>query len=276
VTPRLVVVALTTTVVAVACGGRVEGGSTGFSSSGPSPTASAPGRRPPSGGHPTRPPIGPLSSASVASQIAETYCKTFSSCCVAKGEPPIDVARCRELTGKELEQKLDSTGFGAAAAEDVLGCVEAIRNRMAACSNEDAKWWERESPALFAPTSVRMACEALVGPASTGGAPCSPKLPCAAGSTCAIDECVRDNVVGASCASEPQCLDGASCTGGVCAVVPGGAVNAACTTDATCQLGLVCASGKCAPAREHPENPYEPRSSPYRIGADTCGVFTYL
>jgi hypothetical protein len=271
---RTWIVTLATAGVAVACGGKVDGGSTGFSS-GPSPTTSVPGQRPPSGGRPSRPPPGPISSASIASQIAEAYCKTFSSCCVGSGEPPIDVARCREITANDVEQKLGSTGTGTGARDEVEACVEAIRNRTATCGKEDAKWWLRETHALFGPSSIREGCEALLGPPGTRAKPCSEKLPCGDGTTCAIDECVADNGVGDACMIGAECLDGAVCTSGACTSTAGGNVKAACTTDDACRLGLVCAKDQCAAAREHPEL-YKARSSPYRVGPDTCSAFSFL
>jgi hypothetical protein len=56
---------------------------------------------------------------------------------------------------------------------------------------------------------------------------------------------------------------------------PGAPVGAACGTDGDCRLGLVCFGAKCASAREHPEL-YKERNSPYRVGADTCGIYTTL
>ncbi|MDB4936701.1 MAG: hypothetical protein JWP87_3673 [Labilithrix sp.] len=274
---RAGVVALASAALAAACGGKVDGASgTSFTTREP-PGATTPGR-PPSGGRPTRPPVGPVSTASVASQIAEAYCKTFSSCCVGSGQPPIDVARCRELTSKDIEKKLDATGLDAAPVDDVMVCVESIRARTAACGKDDSKWWEQTTPALFGPSSIRQACEPLLGAASKPaptGTPCSVKMECAGGNVCAIDECVGDNPVGKGCLENPRCVDGSTCTGGTCQALPGAAVNAPCAASADCRLGLVCAKQQCAAAREHPEL-YEERHSPYRVGADTCSAFTTL
>ena len=217
----------------------------------------------------------PTSSESAAAQIAEAHCKTFSSCCVGAKLPPIDVARCREITSAAVAVALDQFKTGEMNPTDVLQCVDAIKTRTATCGKEDYAWWRLGDLALFGPPNIQKACAALVGLSmkTISGQSCTATTTCADGETCAIDICVHGARVGESCAAD-SCLDGATCTGGVCArgEAP---VGDACKVDEECRLGLVCAKSTCAPARSRPEL-YEERHSPYRVGADTCRAFTDL
>jgi len=259
-----------------ACGGRIDG-SNSFGTSGTSgrPGATdAPGHHPPGTGKPGRPSAAPLSNAAVASDIAEDYCKTFSSCCVGDGQAPIDVARCRELTSAAVEKELDAAGTSESGVADVAVCVAAIHTRIAACGKEDIHWPGLD-PAIFAPESIIAACSTLLpGVKPSPSEHCDASTPCAEPSTtCAIDVCTSAPSVGAAC--QDTCLDTATCNGGTCVAISTADVGAACKSDDDCRLGLVCASSACAPAREHPERSTA-RFSPYRIGADTCRAFTYL
>lgn len=215
-----------------------------------------------------------MSTAAVASAVAETYCKAFSSCCVGIGQPPIDVARCRELTSAAAQKELDAAGAGESNAQDVATCVDAIHTRVAACGKEDIHW-PGGDVAVFAPASIQAACGPLFpNVALPTGERCSASTPCGGASTCAIDECTSAPALGAACPGG-SCLDSASCTAGTCAAPSTADVNAMCTKDVDCRLGLVCFQGLCAAAREHPELAAQ-RSSPYRIGADTCSAYSYL
>jgi hypothetical protein len=220
-----------------------------------------------------------MTPASVASMIAETYCKAFSSCCVGKGERPIDVARCRELTAKEVEQKISPTA--ELAVSDVALCVDAIEQRITACGTVDLKWWSSSDLALSSPPSVQAECRPVFGggrPGSDAGAPCTSDATCVANGKCAIDVCTSagSGAIGDACVVDASsCWDGNVCTAKVCAKAPDVAAGGMCSTDEDCRLGLLCFKGACAAAREHPEL-YKPRFSPYRIGADTCGAFTTL
>jgi hypothetical protein len=271
-TATSIVVFLASAGVAIgACGGKV---STDLSSSGgPYPTGT---ERLPPPAHPA-PSVG-VTTASMASQLAETYCKSFSSCCVASGQPPVDVARCRELTSVAVQQRLDRSGpSGVYDADIVAACIEAVDARVRACGAVDAKWWDRGDLGLFGPYSVQLACAAILGsPSDRHGARCSDAQSCPNGNTCVIDECIADSGAGEPCKASSECLlDSLVCTGSMCVTEPSAEVGRACTEDADCRLGLVCASAQCAPAREHPEL-YEERSSPYRVGIDTCQAFTFL
>ena len=215
-----------------------------------------------------------MSTAAVASAIAETYCKAFSSCCVGIGQPPIDVARCRELTSAAAQKELDAAGSGESNPQDVAVCVDAIHTRTAACGKDDVHWPAGDL-AVFAPASIQMACAPLFPNIAFPSAErCSASMPCEGASTCAIDECSSAPALGAACPGG-TCLDSASCMAGTCVASSTADVNAKCTTDVDCRLGLVCFEGLCAPAHDHPELSAQ-RSSPYRIGADTCRAFSYL
>ena len=256
-----------------ACGGRVDGvtGSSGSSSaSGTSGgVPSTPGQRPP------RPPAGPMSNAAVASAIAEDYCKAFSSCCVGGHQPPIDVATCREVTAAALANELDTVGTTESSPADVAVCVKAIHTRIAACAADDIHW-PFVDLAIFAPASVTSGCAPLL---PSVGAPevqrCSASMPCAgSNSTCAVDECSSLPALGAACPGG-ECLDSARCVDGACVARATNDVGGSCTTSDDCRLGLVCSAARCAPTREHPELGTA-RSSPYRVGSDTCSAFGYL
>jgi hypothetical protein len=215
-----------------------------------------------------------MSTAAVASAIAESYCKTFSSCCVGIGQPPIDVARCRELTSTAAQKELDAAGAGEASAKDATLCVDAIHTRIAACAKEDIHW-DDPQPAFFDPALVQAGCLPLLPNAKVlGFEACSASMPCAeSNATCAIDVCSFAQPVGAACGA--GCLDSASCVAGTCAVVVKSDVGAACMISDDCRLGLVCATGTCATSHDHPGLATQ-RSSPYRIGSDTCRAYTYL
>jgi hypothetical protein len=215
-----------------------------------------------------------MSTAAVASAIAETYCKAFSSCCVGIGQPPIDVARCRSLTAAAAQKELDAAGASDVSAQDANACVDAIHTRIAACGKEDIHW-ENPQPAFFDPELVQAGCLPLLPNAKVFGfEACSASMPCTElGATCAIDVCSSGQPPGAACGA--GCLDSASCVAGTCAVVVKSDVGAACKINDDCRLGLVCATGTCAPSRGHPDLATQ-RSSPYRIGGDTCRAFAYL
>lgn len=216
-----------------------------------------------------------MSTAAVASAIAEDYCKAFSSCCVGAGQPPIDVARCRELTSAAAQKELDAAGAGESNAQDVAICVDAIHTRTAACGKEDSRWAGDDLP-IFAPQPIETACLPLFPSLKVGPyEPCSASMMCAEpATTCVIDVCTSAPPVGAPCI-EGACLDTATCVAGTCAAISTADVGAACTSNVDCRLGLVCFQGMCAPSRDHPELSTR-RSSPYRIGADTCRAYSYL
>ncbi len=262
-------------VLIAACGGKVDGFYVDGSSS--SPSASPPsGRHPPGGGTvPGRSPPAPATAESIAAEIANSYCKTFSSCCVGSGQPPIDVSRCRELITAEAMAVLDkkSSPYDNATA-DV--CIAAITARMSICGKEDVAWQIiNGTPALFASSSIQDACEAVVGRTDgTKRIPCLTSSECGKGETCAVDACAPNQGKGGDCLDRP-CLDSFECTGGTCTVTATHDVGEMCGTDSECLLGLICVKGACLPARQFPEL-YKRRSSPYRVGADTCKAFTYL
>ncbi len=252
-----------------ACGGKVGG-----SSSGSSVTTTAPTALPVPTGRPGRPPPAPATGASVASEIAETYCKAFSSCCVGVGQPPIDVARCRQVVAVEIEAAFPPES--TPGAEEVAQCVEIIKERMTACSAVDAPWWGSATPALLAPGTVTYACAGIFGLSMSPTIPCTSDASCSGlASKCAIDQCVSKAPVGAACSETQSCLDGAVCISGRCSPSPDVREKGACTTSDDCRLGLLCAKGVCLPSRDVPEQG-EPRFSPYRVGADTCRAYTYL
>ncbi len=206
--------------------------------------------------------------------IAEDYCKAFSSCCFADGQPPIDVARCRELTSAAVEKQLDAGGATESSAADVAVCISAIHTRIAACGKEDARF-SGDFP-LFQPGPVSHPCMALLPnvPVFSYEA-CSASSPCAeSNAVCAIDACTSAQPVGAACMQD-GCVDTANCVSGKCVPSSTADVGAACTSNVDCRLGLVCFQAACAPTRDHPDLATQ-RSSPYRIGADTCRAFTYL
>jgi hypothetical protein len=262
-----------------ACGGRVDGvtGSSGSSSaSGTSGGATTtPGQKPPGTGRPPRPPAAPMTNAAVASAIAEDYCKTFSSCCVGVHQPPIDVAKCRAVTSAAVAKELDAVGTTESGPTDVAVCVNAVHTRIAACAQEDIHWPFLDL-AIFAPASVESGCAPLL---PNVGAPevqaCSASMPCAgSSSTCAVDECSSVPALGAACPGG-ECLDSATCVAGRCVARAPADVGGSCATNDDCRLGLVCFDARCAPTREHPELATV-RSSPYRVGSDTCSAFGYL
>jgi hypothetical protein len=206
--------------------------------------------------------------------IAEDYCKAFSSCCFADGQPPIDVARCRELTSAAVEKELDAAGVSESSAVDVAVCVGAIHTRVAACGKEDVRWPGADLP-IFAPASVQAACKPLLPKTAVAASDsCSASMACPFSVTCAIDECSSQPVLGAACPGG-VCLDSATCTAGTCAAVATADVGSPCERDDDCRLGLVCWARSCDTSRAHPGSLVQ-RSSPYRIGADTCRAFTYL
>lgn len=265
-----------------ACGGRVDRdndrGLTGSGTPGPRPTSGRP--------IPSRPPLPPVSAPAVAAEIAEEYCKTFSSCCVSVKQPPIDVARCRELVSASVTPPLEkaiASARNAIGPSEVATCVEAIQTRIAACGRSDFAWWTRGAPALLAPDSVQSACAPLLGPASsTSGQACesgSSGAACTGGATCAIDVCADLASTGDACVSDAGgkavCADGLTCAADVCAARAFRASGEPCTEDGECRLGLVCFDGACDGARSHPKQ-YRERHSPYRVGADTCRIFSSL
>jgi hypothetical protein len=253
-----------------ACGGKVDGASSGSSG-----TTTAPTARPTPTGRPGRPPPAPATSASVASEIAEAYCKAFSSCCVGAGQPPIDVARCRQLVAVDIEAAFPLAS--TPGAEEVATCVEIIKERTTACSAVDAPWWASSTTALLAPGTVTYACAGIFALSMSPTIPCTSDASCSGlASKCAVDQCVAKSPVGSPCAETSSCLDGTVCIAGKCQPSPDVTEKGACTTSDDCRLGLVCAKGICLPSRDVPELGTRPRFSPYRVGADTCRAYTYL
>lgn len=261
-------------VLAAACGGKVSGVSSSSGSSGSS-TASPTPTLPPSGtGRPGRPPPGMATAASVASEIAETYCKSFSSCCVSTGQPPIDVARCRQLVAADVEASV--VPEASLGVEEVATCIDTIKGRIGVCSAIDAPWWSQGTLALLSPGTVMAACSQIFGFVRREPSPCTSDASCIGlAARCAIDQCVSAAPLGTSCAATASCLDGAVCIAGTCSASPDVMESGACTTDDECRLGLVCAKGTCLPSRDFP-GLSAPRFSPYRIGVDTCRAYTYL
>lgn len=210
----------------------------------------------------------------MASEIAETYCKAFSSCCVGAGQPPIDVARCRQVVAVVMEAAFPPES--TPGAEEVALCVEIIKQRMTACSAVDAPWWGSATPALLAPGTVTFACAGIFALSMSPTIPCTSDASCSGlASTCAIDQCVPNRSVGAACSETRSCLDGTVCISGTCSASPDVMEKATCATSDDCRLGLLCAKGVCLPSRDVP-GLGEPRFSPYRVGADTCRAYTYL
>jgi hypothetical protein len=262
-----------------ACGGRVDGvtGSSGSSSaSGTSGgVAGTPGQKPPGTGRPPRPPAGPLTNAAVASALAEDYCKTFSSCCVGIHQPPIDVARCRELTSAAVEKELDAGGATESRPSDVAACVDAVHTRVVACALEDLRWRGNELP-LLQPSPISAACAPLFPPApSSPFEACSVSMPCSEpDNLCAIDVCAPAPAIGSPC-NQGACRDTGNCVAGSCVAGSTAGVDASCSSNVDCRLGLVCFEMHCAPTRDHTDLATR-RSSPYRVGADTCSAYSYL
>ena len=263
-----------------ACGGRVDGVTGSSGSSGGSGTsggaADTPGPKPPGTGRPGgRPPAGPMSNAAVASAIAEDYCKAFSSCCVGAGQPPIDVARCRALTSAGAAKQLDAAGATESSPADVAVCVGAIHTRIAACAKDDIRWHDADPP-IFAPATVATACQPLlpnvmIPPFER----CSESMSCRDNpAICAIDVCSTSRLLGTGCSDTAACFDSGNCIDGECLAASLAGVGASCATEVDCRVGLVCFQRACAPTRDHPELAKQ-RSSPYRIGADTCSAYSY-
>lgn len=207
--------------------------------------------------------------------IAEDYCKAFSACCVGKAQPPIDVARCRVLTSAAVEQELDVAGATETSLHDATVCTAAIHVRVATCSDDDNRWPGKDLP-IFAPPTIATACQALLSKVTVPSFErCSAAMPCQAPEICAIDVCSTSQLLGTGCGAAP-CFDGGECIGGECMPTAAlGAAGASCATEIDCRVGLVCFEQKCAPTRDHPELAKQ-RSSPYRIGADTCSAYDYL
>lgn len=256
-----------------ACGGRVDSGSSSTSQD-PVPTVTRPQPPPPGSGR-GRPPSS-VTGASVASQIAETYCKGFSSCCVGAGQPPIDVTRCRQVVASQIEATLSRDA--EARAEDVTICEDAIKGRLATCSPLDAPWWTSGTTlALLAPSNVRSACSPIFDLPPTKILSCESNASCSGlAATCAIDECTAAGPIGTACTSGVACLDGESCIEGACSAPLNVQENGACKSDEDCRLGLVCAKTVCLKSRDVPGNTANTRFSPYRIGADTCRAYSTL
>jgi hypothetical protein len=276
VTPRricaLTAVVLAALAAVAACGGKVDT----TSDPGPSATTTAgPSREPPPS--PTSVPLAPSAPSvlEAARDIADAYCKTFAGCCRSSGQPPIDVARCRQVTSDAVTRRAGAAPVSSATSSEVAACVAAITRRAAACSREDAAWY-LEPQQIFGPASIANACAPLIGKAMDPGEACSPVKPCDAARTCAIDQCTDDVGLDGSCIADGQCFDGLICgSASTCTPSRGAATGSACKSDLECHLGLVCANGKCDSARNHPEL-YVERHSPYRVGFDTCRVFTFL
>ena len=261
-------------VLVAACGGKVSGASSSGTSGA---SADLPPKLPPPGGtgRPGRPPPAPATAASVASEIAATYCKAFSSCCVGAGQPPIDVARCRQLVAADVEASVAPEA--TLDAEDVALCVDTIKGRIGVCGAVDAPWWTSSTSALLSPGTVMAACSPIFGLSQGAASPCTSDASCIGlAAKCAIDQCVAAVPIGSACASTPSCLDGAVCIAGKCSASPDVMEKGACTSDDDCRLGLVCAKGACLPSRDFPGLATRPRFSPYRIGVDTCRAYTYL
>lgn len=266
-----VAIGISITIAAFACGGKIDDAS----------QSQVNGRPTAEPAPPPLPTVGPLpgpgpspSPVTAASDIADSYCTTFGNCCQSSGQPPIDIARCREVVAAAVSPRI-SRG-GPANPSQVKTCIAAITARTAACGKEDVEWFAYDDVALFGPTSIQTACGPLIGSSSgSGGVPCSAKAPCSNGEVCAIDECALDPGLGRSCPDD-ICLDGLVCNKGAACSQPSlAAVGSKCSANEDCQLGLVCAKNQCVTARSVPSL-YEERHSPYRIGFDTCRIFQYL
>jgi hypothetical protein len=258
--------------LAAACGGKID---TVGDADPSAPATTVPGRRPPS----PSPTSGPTPSAPpaliAARDIADAYCTTFAGCCRSAGQPPIDIARCREVTEAVVTRRAGGATGASATDGQIKACVSAIRTRTEVCSKVDADWSLVDKNELFAPRSIADACAPLIGTGgSTKSVACGAKLPCELEQTCAIDECTSGVGSGGSCIDRP-CLDGLVCGASQCGAPPGSPAGTDCMIADSCALGLVCADGECALARSHPEL-YVERHSPYRVGFDTCRVFSNL
>ena len=262
----------------VACGGKVDSGASGAGSTAPLPPGTSPSEPPSAPATPPRPPTSDVTQ--IANDIADAYCKTFDGCCSSKGLLPIDAARCREVTIAAVTPRLaEGAKRGPAAPGDAADCVAAIVQRTSACSLTDFPWAEMEQPALFAPPSIRLACGVLLDggrdlplPSSTS---CSEASPClTTNQLCMIDSCQFVAQLGEGCRGI-TCRDGLVCSVGFCEAAGDRNLGQACGSSEDCRLGLVCAGSKCDAARANPGS-YKERSSPYRVGADTCRAFATL
>lgn len=270
--------ALVAAAAVVACGGKVDSGASGVGGTAPLPPGTSPSE-PPSG--PSRPPRPPSADVTqIASDIADAYCKTFAGCCSSNALPPIDFARCREVTITAVTPRLaEGAKRGPAGPGDAADCVAAIVQRTSACSLTDFPWADVERPALFAPPSIRLACGVLLDgrreppfPANTS---CSAASPClTTNQLCMIDSCQFVAQLGEGCRSI-TCRDGLVCSVGLCEAPGDRTLGQACGSSEDCRLGLVCAASKCDAARANPGS-YEERHSPYRVGVDTCRAFATL
>ncbi|MBX3190527.1 MAG: hypothetical protein KF819_26235 [Labilithrix sp.] len=261
------------TVIAAACGGKIDASSrsSGGASVTPQPTTTS---------VPTSvPPSSP--SVSIAEQlgasVAKRYCAIFDKCCQAKGMTPIDFASCLQYTEARVRDHA-VTYLRAQQVTDaeIERCASAIEARLSRCSTSDAKWWlpgGSLTTTLFVPTSVASACSFLDLPKRPLDAECSDLTPCTSG-TCAIDECVPAAAAGEACTGTrpASCLDGDACDGAVCALAPRSPDR--CTEDDECALGHVC-QGTCTPVKKAPRGHYE-RHSPYRVSLETCQIFVNL
>ena len=269
----VVLVAAFAFVTIAACGGKTDSSSSVGSTAPPGGT-SVPGQPPPTPTTPATPPSSAVTQ--IANDLADAYCGTFAKCCQSSGLPPIDFARCREVTSQSVSRTITGGGTQASTRpEAVQQCISAVATRTGACSSVDYLF--SGVSAFFAPTSVLVACSALLGidviPPS--GPTCSVASPtCSNGAKCFIDACVDAGVLGGPCVDD-RCEDGPSCNAGTCEAVATKLPGAACAATSECRLGLVCAKGICDAARVYPEL-YEERSSPYRVGADTCRAFSTL
>lgn len=266
-----VAIGISITIAAFACGGKIDDSSQ--SQVNPRPIGEPSPTPLPTVGPIPGPGPGP-SPSTAATDIADAYCSTFGNCCQSSGQPPIDIARCREVTAAAVSPRI--LRGGPAGSSQVKTCMAAITARVAVCGKEDVPWFAYDEVALFGPSSIQAACGPLIGMnAGSGGAPCSAKTPCTNGEVCAIDECALDPGLGASCPNF-LCLDGLMCNeGAICSQPSLVGVGSKCSANEDCQLGLVCAKNQCESARSAPSL-YRERHSPYRVGFDTCRVFQFL
>lgn len=274
---RLAVAAVATCIAMAACGGKIDSTSSSSSSGSGRTTPTVPGTSvPPStGSSPGSPANFGAEAQSIAERIAKSYCSSFSSCCKKIGQPPIDLARCLDVTISLLAPRSQLTMqllHAVPGTVEIERCVSAIETRTGVCADEDANFGF-DADAFAGPSSVREACTGVLGPPSKPTLACAESHTCNDGNVCAIDECVVAGALGESCAAQP-CLDSLTCVGGGChgrVDMPAGAL----CDDGECRAGLVCFGGTCSPNRLHPAE-HTITFSPYRVGGDTCGAYENL
>ncbi len=98
-----VAIGISIAIAVVACGGKIDDSSQ--SQVNPRPTTE-PAPTP-------LPTVGPIpgpgpspSPVTAANDIADSYCTTFGNCCQSSGQPPIDLARCREVVAAAVSPRI--------------------------------------------------------------------------------------------------------------------------------------------------------------------------